>query len=39
MAKKIVQVAVLFFNDPFTWLKGLGLATIIFGVSLFNLYK
>jgi multidrug transporter EmrE-like cation transporter len=37
--KKIGQVAVLFFNDPFTWLKGLGLATIIFGVSLFNLYK
>lgn len=35
----IQQVAVLFFNDPFTWLKGFGLATIIFGVSLFNLYK
>jgi solute carrier family 35 protein C2 len=34
-----IQVAVLFFNDPFTWLKGLGLAIIIFGVSLFNLYK
>ncbi|CAM0882712.1 unnamed protein product [Alopecurus aequalis] len=34
-----ILVAVLFFNDPFTWLKGLGLATIIFGVSLFNLYK
>ncbi|KAM3351362.1 hypothetical protein ACQJBY_023388 [Aegilops geniculata] len=34
-----ILVAVLFFNDPFTWLKGFGLATIIFGVSLFNLYK
>ncbi|KAL5219848.1 hypothetical protein ABZP36_024561 [Zizania latifolia] len=34
-----ILVAVLFFDDPFTWLKGLGLATIIFGVSLFNLYK
>ncbi|XP_006644708.2 probable sugar phosphate/phosphate translocator At1g06470 [Oryza brachyantha] len=34
-----ILVAVLFFNDPFTWLKGLGLAIIIFGVSLFNLYK
>ena len=33
------QVAVLFFNDPFTWLKALGLAIIIFGVSLFNIYK
>ncbi|KAL6616070.1 hypothetical protein ACP70R_038340 [Stipagrostis hirtigluma subsp. patula] len=34
-----ILVAVLFFNDPFTWLKGFGLAVIIFGVSLFNLYK
>ncbi|WVZ68843.1 hypothetical protein U9M48_017728 [Paspalum notatum var. saurae] len=34
-----ILVAVLFFNDPFTWLKGLGLAIIIFGVSLFNIYK
>nr|CAB3478301.1 unnamed protein product [Digitaria exilis] len=34
-----ILVAVLFFNDPFTWLKGLGLAIIIFGVSLFNWYK
>ncbi|XP_062206867.1 probable sugar phosphate/phosphate translocator At1g06470 [Phragmites australis] len=34
-----ILVAVLFFNDPFTWLKGLGLAIIIFGVSLFNVYK
>ncbi|KAG8077923.1 hypothetical protein GUJ93_ZPchr0007g4562 [Zizania palustris] len=34
-----ILVAVLFFDDPFTWLKGLGLAIIIFGVSLFNLYK
>uniref|UniRef100_A0A804NDI8 Sugar phosphate transporter domain-containing protein n=1 Tax=Zea mays TaxID=4577 RepID=A0A804NDI8_MAIZE len=34
-----ILVAVLFFNDPFTWLKALGLAIIIFGVSLFNIYK
>ena len=34
-----MQVAVLFFHDPFTWLKALGLAIIIFGVSLFNIYK
>ncbi|XP_052133828.1 probable sugar phosphate/phosphate translocator At1g06470 [Oryza glaberrima] len=34
-----ILVAVLFFNDTFTWLKGLGLGIIIFGVSLFNLYK
>ncbi|GJM93126.1 hypothetical protein PR202_ga09655 [Eleusine coracana subsp. coracana] len=34
-----ILVAVLFFDDQFTWLKGLGLAIIIFGVSLFNLYK
>ncbi|KAL6845163.1 hypothetical protein ACP4OV_024658 [Aristida adscensionis] len=34
-----IVVAVLFFNDQFTWLKGLGLVVIIFGVSLYNLYK
>ncbi|KAG0539403.1 hypothetical protein BDA96_03G319800 [Sorghum bicolor] len=34
-----ILVAVLFFHDPFTWLKALGLAIIIFGVSLFNIYK
>ncbi|KAJ3703978.1 hypothetical protein LUZ61_007683 [Rhynchospora tenuis] len=34
-----ILVAVLFFNDPFTWLKGLGLLTITLGVGLFNLYK
>ncbi|KAJ4749707.1 Nucleotide/sugar transporter family protein [Rhynchospora pubera] len=34
-----ILVAVLFFNDPFTWLKGIGLLTITLGVGLFNLYK
>ncbi|XP_066314996.1 probable sugar phosphate/phosphate translocator At1g06470 [Miscanthus floridulus] len=34
-----ILVAVLFFHDPFTWLKALGLAIIIFGVGLFNIYK
>jgi solute carrier family 35 protein C2 len=33
------QVAVFYFHDEFTWLKGLGLATIMVGVSLFNWYK
>uniref|UniRef100_A0A0E0DX36 Sugar phosphate transporter domain-containing protein n=1 Tax=Oryza meridionalis TaxID=40149 RepID=A0A0E0DX36_9ORYZ len=32
-------VAVFYFHDEFTWLKGLGLATIMVGVSLFNWYK
>ncbi|KAL7087069.1 hypothetical protein ACP275_13G042700 [Erythranthe tilingii] len=34
-----ILVAVLYFHDEFTWLKGFGLLTIIFGVSLFNWYK
>lgn len=33
------QVAVLYFHDQFTWMKGLGLLTIMAGVSLFNWYK
>ncbi|KAL2937509.1 hypothetical protein RDABS01_020958 [Bienertia sinuspersici] len=32
-------VAVFYFHDEFTWLKGIGLTIIIFGVSLFNWYK
>ncbi|KAI9115776.1 hypothetical protein K1719_013445 [Acacia pycnantha] len=34
-----ILVAVLYFHDQFTWLKGLGLFTIIVGVCLFNWYK
>ncbi|XP_024991800.1 probable sugar phosphate/phosphate translocator At1g06470 [Cynara cardunculus var. scolymus] len=34
-----ILVAVFYFHDEFTWLKGVGLFTIIFGVSLFNWYK
>lgn len=34
-----ILVAVFYFHDDFTWLKGIGLAIIIIGVSLFNLYK
>ncbi|KAK9676910.1 hypothetical protein RND81_11G109100 [Saponaria officinalis] len=34
-----IIVAVFYFHDEFTWLIGLGLMTIMFGVSLFNLYK
>ncbi|XP_028760223.1 probable sugar phosphate/phosphate translocator At1g06470 isoform X2 [Neltuma alba] len=34
-----ILVAVLYFHDQFTWLKGLGLFTIIVGVGLFNWYK
>ncbi|XLR04783.1 hypothetical protein HN51_059657 [Arachis hypogaea] len=34
-----ILVAVLYFYDKFTWVKGLGLCTILFGVSLFNRYK
>ncbi|KDO58619.1 hypothetical protein CISIN_1g033781mg [Citrus sinensis] len=34
-----VQVAVFYFHDEFTWLKGFGLFTILVGVSLFNWYK
>jgi solute carrier family 35 protein C2 len=34
-----VVVAVFFFHDPFTVLKGVGLVIIIFGVALFNWFK
>ncbi|TYH42520.1 hypothetical protein E1A91_D11G069000v1 [Gossypium mustelinum] len=34
-----ILVAVFYFHDEFTWLKGAGLLTIMFGVSLFNWYK
>ncbi|KAD4982890.1 hypothetical protein R6Q59_002547 [Mikania micrantha] len=34
-----ILVAVFYFHDEFTWLKGAGLVIIIFGVSLFNWYK
>lgn len=34
-----ILVAVFYFHDEFTWLKGIGLITIMFGVSLFNWYK
>ncbi|RDX70602.1 putative sugar phosphate/phosphate translocator, partial [Mucuna pruriens] len=34
-----ILVAVLYFHDQFTWLKGFGLLTIMIGVSLFNWYK
>uniref|UniRef100_A0A0D9WM12 Sugar phosphate transporter domain-containing protein n=1 Tax=Leersia perrieri TaxID=77586 RepID=A0A0D9WM12_9ORYZ len=34
-----ILVAVFYFHDEFTWLKGVGLATIMVGVSLFNWYK
>ncbi|XP_011098058.1 probable sugar phosphate/phosphate translocator At1g06470 isoform X2 [Sesamum indicum] len=34
-----ILVAVFYFHDEFTWLKGLGLVTIMIGVSLFNWYK
>ncbi|KDO39291.1 hypothetical protein CISIN_1g048265mg [Citrus sinensis] len=34
-----VQVAVFYFHDEFTWLRGFGLFTILVGVSLFNWYK
>ncbi|KAK9059921.1 hypothetical protein SSX86_020625 [Deinandra increscens subsp. villosa] len=34
-----ILVAVFYFHDDFTWLKGAGLVTIMFGVSLFNWYK
>uniref|UniRef100_A0A453QQF4 Uncharacterized protein n=2 Tax=Aegilops tauschii subsp. strangulata TaxID=200361 RepID=A0A453QQF4_AEGTS len=33
------QVAVFYFHDEFTWLKGVGLTTTMVGVSLFNWYK
>ncbi|PON96502.1 Sugar phosphate transporter domain containing protein [Trema orientale] len=34
-----ILVAVIYFHDEFTWLKGAGLFTIMIGVSLFNWYK
>ncbi|XP_010248369.1 PREDICTED: probable sugar phosphate/phosphate translocator At1g06470 isoform X2 [Nelumbo nucifera] len=34
-----ILVAVFYFHDQFTWLKGIGLLTIMIGVSLFNWYK
>ncbi|CAM0912818.1 unnamed protein product [Alopecurus aequalis] len=34
-----ILVAVFYFHDEFTWLKGVGLFTIMVGVSLFNWYK
>ncbi|XP_074571210.1 putative sugar phosphate/phosphate translocator At1g06470 [Curcuma longa] len=34
-----ILVAVFYFQDQFTWLKGIGLLTIMVGVSLFNCFK
>ncbi|KAL1823534.1 hypothetical protein ACET3Z_010312 [Daucus carota] len=34
-----ILVAVIYFHDEFTWMKGFGLIIIIIGVSLFNWYK
>ncbi|XP_060190965.1 probable sugar phosphate/phosphate translocator At1g06470 [Lycium barbarum] len=34
-----IVVAVFYFHDKFTWMKGIGLLTIMLGVSLFNWYK
>ncbi|XP_051135752.1 probable sugar phosphate/phosphate translocator At1g06470 isoform X2 [Andrographis paniculata] len=34
-----ILVAVLYFHDEFTWIKGVGLAITMVGVSLFNWYK
>ncbi|ESR61271.1 hypothetical protein CICLE_v10014464mg [Citrus x clementina] len=34
-----ILVAVFYFHDEFSWLKGFGLFTILVGVSLFNWYK
>lgn len=34
-----ILVAVFYFHDQFTWLKGIGLFTIMVGVGLFNWYK
>ncbi|GJN29616.1 hypothetical protein PR202_gb17859 [Eleusine coracana subsp. coracana] len=39
MTQILLQVAVFYFHDEFTWLKGFGLVTIMVGVSLFNWYK
>ncbi|KAI9084126.1 hypothetical protein K1719_033924 [Acacia pycnantha] len=37
--RRTFAVVVPYFHDQFTWLKGLGLFTIIVGVFLFNWYK
>ncbi|XP_051125561.1 probable sugar phosphate/phosphate translocator At1g06470 [Andrographis paniculata] len=34
-----IVVAIFYFHDAFTWMKGFGLLTIMVGVSLFNWYK
>lgn len=34
-----ILVAVIYFHDKFTWLKGAGLLIIMVGVGLFNWYK
>ncbi|XP_043690122.1 probable sugar phosphate/phosphate translocator At1g06470 isoform X2 [Telopea speciosissima] len=34
-----ILVAVFYFHNQFTWLKGIGLVTIMVGVSLFNWFK
>ncbi|KAJ8532201.1 hypothetical protein K7X08_012124 [Anisodus acutangulus] len=34
-----IVVAVFYFHDKFTWMKGVGLMTIMLGVSFFNWYK
>ncbi|KAI4385054.1 hypothetical protein MLD38_003121 [Melastoma candidum] len=34
-----ILVAVFYFHEEFTWLKGVGLLIIMIGVSLFNWYK
>ncbi|KAH9794221.1 TPT domain-containing protein [Citrus sinensis] len=34
-----ILVAIFYFHDEFTWLRGFGLFTILVGVSLFNWYK
>lgn len=39
MSETSFQVAVFYFHDQFTILKGIGLLTIMVGVSLFNWYK
>ncbi|KAL9273028.1 putative sugar phosphate/phosphate translocator [Drosera capensis] len=34
-----IIVAIFYFHDQFTWMKGFGLFTILIGVSLFNWFK
>lgn len=38
-AKLLLQVAIFFFHDSFTVVKGIGLVVIIVGVCLFNWFK